>query len=95
MSTDYIINKPIPLNKVKKIKGIKVKNFTNKKNKSKYYTLFDGKNYLHYSFNDKKELTRLTRYGGNNECNIIEKIEEECNCAFISEHEKMFQYIEH
>ena len=95
MSTDYIINKPIPLNKVKKIKGIKVKNFTNKKNKSKYYTLFDGKNYLHYGFNDKKELTGVTRYGGNNEWNIIEKIEEECNCAFISEHEKMFQYIEH
>ena len=29
MSTDYIINKPIPLNKVKKIKGIKVKKFKN------------------------------------------------------------------
>ena len=93
MSTDYIINKPIPLNKVKKIKGIKVKNF--KEDKRKYHTIFDGKNYLHYSFNDKKELTGLTRYGGNNECNIIEKIEENCNCAFVSEHEKMFQYIEH
>ena len=93
MSTDYIINKPIPLNKVKKIKGIKVKNF--KEDKRRYHTIFDGKNYLHYSFNDKKELTGLTRYGGNNECNIIEKIEENCNCAFVSEHEKMFQYIEH
>ena len=93
MSTDYKINKPIPLNKVKKIKGIKVKNF--KEDKRKYHTIFDGKNYLHYSFNDKKELTGLTRYGGNNECNIIEKIEENCNCAFVSEHEKMFQYIEH
>jgi len=93
MSTDYIINKPIPLNKVKKIRGIKVKNF--KEDKRKYHTIFDGKNYLHYSFNDKKELTGLTRYGGNNECNIIEKIEENCNCAFVSEHEKMFQYIEH
>ena len=93
MSTDYKINKPIPLNKVKKIKGIKVKNL--KEDKRKYHTIFDGKNYLHYSFNDKKELTGLTRYGGNNECNIIEKIEENCNCAFVSEHEKMFQYIEH
>ena len=93
MSTDYIINKPIPLNKVKKIKGIKVKNF--KEDKRKYHTIFDGKNYLHYSFNDKKELIGLTRYGGNNAYNIIEKIEEKCNCAFVSEHEKMFQYIEH
>ena len=93
MSTDYIINKPIPLNKVKKIKGIKVKNF--KEDKRKYHTIFDGKNYLHYIFNDKKELTGLTRYGGNNAYNIIEKIEEKCNCAFVSEHEKMFQYIEH
>ena len=93
MSTDYKINKPIPLNKVKKIKGIKVKNF--KEDKRKYHTIFDGKNYLHYSFNDKKELIGLTRYGGNNAYNIIEKIEEKCNCAFVSEHEKMFQYIEH
>ena len=95
MSTDYIINKPIPLNKVKKIKGIKVKKFTDKKDKGKYHTIFDGKNYLHYTFNDNNELTGLTRYGGNNESNIIEKIEEYCDCAFVSEHEKMFQYIEH
>jgi hypothetical protein len=93
MSTDYIINKPIPLNKVKKIKGIKVKKFT--EDKRKYYIIFDGKNYLHYSFNDKKELVGLTRYGGNNEWNIIEKIEEHCDCAFVSEHEKMFRYIRH
>ena len=48
-----------------------------------------------YLVNDNNQLTGLTRYGGNNEWNIIEKIEEYCDCAFVSEHEKMFQYIEH
>lgn len=81
MSTYYMPSHNINVKQVKKIEGIKVIN--NKDGDM----LFDGKNYLHYSFDKKGNIGGLTRYGTNNPSEMLDKIEFHLGIRFISEHE--------
>mgnify|MGYP003660986267 FL=1 len=87
MSTYFRPTEPISLNKIKKLKDIKV--IFNKEQDTEI--LFDGTNYVHFDCDKNKNVIDFFRYGRNDETYILETLEKNFDVSMIDEHDEDYQ----
>ncbi len=85
MSIDYFPDRPIPFEELKDVPGIKVEE-TEESNARNAVVLFDGDSYV-WAFKTSSGNTQLTRFGRNNEDNILEKLQKYFQIDILSEYE--------
>ena len=96
MSTEWLPTKPIPFSEIKGLKGRVHEQHVNPVpdqgiigTTEKSCCLTDGKNYL-WAF-DNNGNTWFTRYGGNDEQEILGSLATKFRCGFISEYDIGFE----
>ena len=87
MSTYFRPTEPISLDKIKKLKDIKV--IFDKEQDTEI--LFDGTNYLHFACDKNKNVIDFFRYGRNDETYILETLEKNFDVSMIDEHDEDYQ----
>jgi len=87
MSTYFRPTEPISLDKIKKLKDIKV--IFDKEQDTE--VLFDGTNYVHFDCDKNKNVIDIFRYGRNDETNILETLKKEFEVSMIDEHDEEYQ----
>ncbi len=77
MSADYTLYKRINIKKLQKVKTIKILDDEDNPHDAEHKVITDGTFYVHIYMNKRGTIHSCSRFGGNNEDAIFEKIQEQ------------------